>query len=175
MFLGSSNKKLVPCSPKFLFCCLPIHLFALLSVACVSQSCGALSFISVLCFTCLSVKASREVQVSDITENSARLRWDRPEPPSPYFYDLTVTSAHDQSLVLRQNLSVTERAIGGLLAGHTYHIAVVCYLKSQVRATYQGSFSTSEYTVSPEHSAPDFHVQHQTGHKGDNSDSLSLK
>ncbi|XP_059023604.1 collagen alpha-3(VI) chain isoform X2 [Mustela lutreola] len=91
-----------------------------------------------------AVKASREVQVSDITENSARLRWERPEPPSPYFYDLTVTSAHDQSLVLRQNLSVTERAIGGLLAGHTYHIAVVCYLKSQVRATYQGSFSTKK-------------------------------
>ncbi|XP_044097848.1 collagen alpha-3(VI) chain isoform X3 [Neovison vison] len=91
-----------------------------------------------------AVKASREVQVSDITENSARLRWERPEPPSPYFYDLTVTSAHDQSLVLRQNLSVTERAIGGLLAGHTYHVAVVCYLKSQVRATYQGSFSTKK-------------------------------
>ncbi|XP_047577423.1 collagen alpha-3(VI) chain isoform X2 [Lutra lutra] len=91
-----------------------------------------------------AVKASREVQVSDITENSARLRWERPELPSPYFYDLTVTSAHDQSLVLRQNLSVTERAIGGLLAGHTYHVAVVCYLKSQVRATYQGSFSTKK-------------------------------
>ncbi|XP_032713459.1 collagen alpha-3(VI) chain isoform X3 [Lontra canadensis] len=91
-----------------------------------------------------AVKASREVQVSDITENSARLRWERPEPPSPYFYDLTVTSAHDQSLVLRQNLSVTERVIGGLLAGHTYHVAVVCYLKSQVRATYQGSFSTKK-------------------------------
>ncbi|XP_040306504.1 collagen alpha-3(VI) chain isoform X6 [Herpailurus yagouaroundi] len=90
------------------------------------------------------VKASREVQVSDVTENSARIHWERPEPPSPYFYDLTVTSAHDQSLVLRQNLSVTERAIGGLLAGHTYHVAVLCYLKSQVRAAYQGSFTTKK-------------------------------
>ncbi|XP_042806609.1 collagen alpha-3(VI) chain isoform X6 [Panthera leo] len=90
------------------------------------------------------VKASREVQVSDVTENSARIHWERPEPPSPYFYDLTVTSAHDQSLVLRQNLSVTERAIGGLLAGHTYHVVVLCYLKSQVRAAYQGSFTTKK-------------------------------
>uniref|UniRef100_A0A8C9J5B6 Collagen alpha-3(VI) chain n=1 Tax=Panthera tigris altaica TaxID=74533 RepID=A0A8C9J5B6_PANTA len=90
------------------------------------------------------VKAFREVQVSDVTENSARIHWERPEPPSPYFYDLTVTSAHDQSLVLRQNLSVTERAIGGLLAGHTYHVVVLCYLKSQVRAAYQGSFTTKK-------------------------------
>nr|XP_035921359.1 collagen alpha-3(VI) chain isoform X2 [Halichoerus grypus] len=96
-----------------------------------------------------AVKAFREVQVSDVTENSARLRWERPEPPSPYFYDLTVTSAHDQSLVLRQNLSVTERTVGGLLAGHTYHVAVVCYLKSQVRAAYQGSFSTKKAQPGP--------------------------
>lgn len=96
-----------------------------------------------------AVKASREVQVSDITENSAKLRWERPEPPSPYFYDLTVTLAHDQSLVLRQNLSVTERTVGGLLAGHTYHVAVVCYLKSQVRAAYQGSFSTKKAQPPP--------------------------
>ncbi|XP_026347395.3 collagen alpha-3(VI) chain isoform X3 [Ursus arctos] len=91
-----------------------------------------------------AAKPSREVQVSDVTENSAKLHWERPEPPGPYFYDLTVTSAHDQSLVLRQNLSVTERAVGGLLAGHTYHVAVVCYLKSQVRAAYQASFSTKK-------------------------------
>nr|XP_055156511.1 collagen alpha-3(VI) chain isoform X2 [Nyctereutes procyonoides] len=89
-------------------------------------------------------KATREVRVSDITENSAKLHWERPEPPSPYFYDLTVTSAHDQSLVLRQNLSATERAVGGLLAGHTYHVAVVCYLRAQARAVYQGSFSTKK-------------------------------
>lgn len=113
--------------------------------------------------------------MSDVTENSAKLHWERPEPPGPYFYDLTVTLAHDQSLVLRQNLSVTERAVGGLLAGHTYHVAVVCYLKSQVRAAYQASFSTSEYTVSPAQRVPDSHVQAQMGHKGNDSDSLYLK
>ncbi|EPY86122.1 hypothetical protein CB1_000327033 [Camelus ferus] len=95
------------------------------------------------------VKAPREVQVSEVTENSARLRWERPEPPSAYFYDLIVTSAHDQSLVLRQNLTATDRAIGGLLAGQTYHVTVVCYLRSQVRATYQGSFSTKKTQPSP--------------------------
>lgn len=95
----------------------------------------------------LPVKVSREVQVSEITENSARLHWERPEPPSPYFYDLTITSAHDQSLVLKQNLTVTDRVIGGLLAGQMYHVAVVCYLRSQVRATYHGSFSTSKYMI----------------------------
>ena len=85
--------------------------------------------------------------MSEITENSAKLHWERPEPPSPYFYDLTVTSAQDQSLVLKQNLTVPDRVIGGLLAGQTYHVSVVCYLKSQVRATYHGSFSTSKSMV----------------------------
>lgn len=95
------------------------------------------------------VKVSREVQVSEITENSARLHWERPEPPSPYFYDLTITSARDQSLVLKQNLTVTDRVVGGLLAGQMYHVAVVCYLRSQVRATYHGSFSTKKSQPPP--------------------------
>ncbi|KAF6361290.1 collagen type VI alpha 3 chain [Rhinolophus ferrumequinum] len=94
-------------------------------------------------------KPSGEVQVSEITENSAKLHWDRPEPSSPYFYDLTVTSAHDQSLVLKQNVTVTDRVIGGLRAGQTYHVAVVCYLRSQVRATYRGSFSTKKTQPPP--------------------------
>nr|XP_034377135.1 collagen alpha-3(VI) chain isoform X3 [Arvicanthis niloticus] len=89
-------------------------------------------------------RVSREVQVSEVTENSARLHWERPEPSSSYFYDLTVTSAHDQSLVLRQNLTVTDRVVGGLLAGHLYHVVVVSYLQSQVRAIYQGSFNTKK-------------------------------
>uniref|UniRef100_A0A4X1TA41 Collagen type VI alpha 3 chain n=1 Tax=Sus scrofa TaxID=9823 RepID=A0A4X1TA41_PIG len=98
-------------------------------------------------------KAPREVHVSEITENSAKLHWERPEPPSPYFYDLTVTSAQDQSLVLKQNLTVPDRVIGGLLAGHTYHVSVVCYLKSQVRATYHGSFSTKRTQPPPPQTA----------------------
>ncbi|KAM7339691.1 hypothetical protein ACRRTK_000306 [Alexandromys fortis] len=86
----------------------------------------------------------REVQVSEVSENSARLHWERPEPSSSYFYDLTVTSAHDQSLVLRQNLTVTDRVIVGLLPGQMYHVAVVAYLQSQVRTIYQGSFNTKK-------------------------------
>lgn len=85
--------------------------------------------------------------MSETTETSARLRWERPEPPAPYSYDLTVTSAHDRSPVLKLNLTATEHVARGLRAGHTYHVAVVCHLRSQVRATYQGSFSTSEYAV----------------------------
>ncbi|KAM6152621.1 collagen alpha-3(VI) chain isoform 2-T2 [Erethizon dorsatum] len=95
------------------------------------------------------VKPVPEVQVSEVTENSARLRWERPEPPSSYFYDLTVTSAHDQSLVLRHNLTVTERVIGGLRAGQTYYVVVVCYLRSQVRAVFRGTFSTKKTQPPP--------------------------
>ncbi|CAO2625417.1 Collagen alpha-3(VI) chain [Lemmus lemmus] len=91
----------------------------------------------------------REVQVSEVTENSARLHWERPEPSSSYYYDLTVTSAHDQSLVLRQNLTVTDRVIGGLLPGQMYYVAVVAYLQSQVRTVYQGSFDTKKAQLPP--------------------------
>uniref|UniRef100_A0A4X2M6E5 Collagen alpha-3(VI) chain n=1 Tax=Vombatus ursinus TaxID=29139 RepID=A0A4X2M6E5_VOMUR len=87
---------------------------------------------------------SREIQVSEVTENSARLRWVNPDQPNPYIYDLTVTSMHDRSVVLKQNLTMTERVIGGLVAGHTYHVAIVSYLKSQVKATYEGTFTTSK-------------------------------
>ncbi|XP_036092335.1 collagen alpha-3(VI) chain isoform X6 [Rousettus aegyptiacus] len=91
-----------------------------------------------------AVKASRGVQVSETTETSARLRWEKPEPPAPYSYDLTVTSAHDQAPVLKLNLTATEHVARGLRPGHTYHVAVVCHLRAQVRATYQGSFSTKK-------------------------------
>ncbi|XP_043318004.1 collagen alpha-3(VI) chain isoform X4 [Cervus canadensis] len=95
------------------------------------------------------VKAPREVHVSEVTENSAKLHWERPEPPSPYLYNLTVTSAHDQAVVLKQNLTVTDRVIGGLLPGQTYHVTVICSLRSQVRAIYQGSFSTKKIQPPP--------------------------
>uniref|UniRef100_E1BB91 Collagen alpha-3(VI) chain n=1 Tax=Bos taurus TaxID=9913 RepID=E1BB91_BOVIN len=95
------------------------------------------------------VKAPREIHVSEVTENSAKLHWERPEPPSPYLYNLTVTSAHDQAVVLKQNLTVTDRVIGGLLPGQTYHVTVTCSLRSQVRAIYQGSFSTKKIQPPP--------------------------
>ncbi|XP_036925071.1 collagen alpha-3(VI) chain isoform X2 [Sturnira hondurensis] len=95
------------------------------------------------------VKAPREVQVSEVTESSAKLHWERPEPPSSYFYDLTVTSADDQSLVLKQNLSATDRVVGGLRAGQTYYVTVVCYLRTQVRAVYRGSFNTKRTQPAP--------------------------
>ncbi|KAG8508252.1 LOW QUALITY PROTEIN: Collagen alpha-3(VI) chain, partial [Galemys pyrenaicus] len=99
-------------------------------------------------------KPPREVHASEVTENSAKLRWQRPEPPGPYFYHLTVTSAHDQALVLRQNLSAAERTVGGLRPGHTYHVAVVCYLRAQVRATYHGTFSTKKSQPPPPAARP---------------------
>uniref|UniRef100_A0A4X2LYE3 Collagen type VI alpha 3 chain n=1 Tax=Vombatus ursinus TaxID=29139 RepID=A0A4X2LYE3_VOMUR len=96
-----------------------------------------------------SFKTSREIQVSEVTENSARLRWVNPDQPNPYIYDLTVTSMHDRSVVLKQNLTMTERVIGGLVAGHTYHVAIVSYLKSQVKATYEGTFTTKKIQSPP--------------------------
>ncbi|XP_043820468.1 collagen alpha-3(VI) chain [Dromiciops gliroides] len=96
-----------------------------------------------------AVKTSREVQVSEITENSAKLRWVNPDQPNPYIYDLTITSMHDRSVVLKQNLSVAEQVIGGLVAGQTYHVVIVSYLKSQVKGTYEGIFTTRKIQSLP--------------------------
>ncbi|XP_060040109.1 collagen alpha-3(VI) chain-like isoform X2 [Erinaceus europaeus] len=88
------------------------------------------------------VRTPQEVRVSQVTENSAKLQWDRPEPPSAYVCELSVTSAQDQQQVLRQNFTATERTVGGLRAGHTYQVAVLCSVRGQAHSFYQGVFST---------------------------------
>ncbi|NWZ27383.1 CO6A3 protein, partial [Asarcornis scutulata] len=84
-----------------------------------------------------------DIQITDITENSARLRWASPEPHNAYVFDLSITLAHDHSLVLKQNLTGTERVIGGLRGGQKYLVVITGYLKSQPKVTYTGAFSTS--------------------------------
>ncbi|XP_042678134.1 collagen alpha-3(VI) chain isoform X8 [Centrocercus urophasianus] len=83
-----------------------------------------------------------DIQITDVTENSARLRWASPEPHSAYVFDLTITLAHDHSLVLKQNVTGTERVIGGLRSGQKYLVFITGYLKSQPKVTYTGTFST---------------------------------
>ncbi|XP_075790156.1 collagen alpha-3(VI) chain isoform X2 [Pelodiscus sinensis] len=89
-----------------------------------------------------AVKAESEIQITDITENSAKLRWVSPGPLPLDFFDITLTSAHDHSLVLKLNLTSTERVIGGLRSGQKYHVTITGYHKSQAKATFTGTFST---------------------------------
>lgn len=86
-----------------------------------------------------------EVHVTDITENSAKLHWVDPEPQHASIYDITITLAHDHSLVLKLNLTGTERVIGGLGSGQKYHVLVTGYRNAQARSTYTGTFSTSKF------------------------------
>uniref|UniRef100_A0ACB8GEM4 Collagen alpha-3(VI) chain n=1 Tax=Sphaerodactylus townsendi TaxID=933632 RepID=A0ACB8GEM4_9SAUR len=88
------------------------------------------------------VKHVGQVQVTDITENSAKLHWADPEPQHASLYDVTITLAHDHSLVLKLNLTGTERVIGGLGSGQMYHVVITGYRNAQVKATYTGTFST---------------------------------
>nr|XP_028558924.1 collagen alpha-3(VI) chain isoform X16 [Podarcis muralis] len=88
------------------------------------------------------VKHAGEVQITDITENSAKLHWVNPEPQHVFVYDITITSAHDHSLVLKLNLTGTERVIGGLRSGQKYNVFVTGYHNAQAKATYRGTFST---------------------------------
>ncbi|XP_078537492.1 collagen alpha-3(VI) chain [Lissotriton helveticus] len=89
-----------------------------------------------------AAKEKSEIQVTDVTENSVRLRWLNPEPQHQYVYDITITSAEDHSLVLKQNISGTERVIGGLRSGHQYDVMITGYYKSQAKVTFVATFST---------------------------------
>uniref|UniRef100_A0A8B9CZQ9 Collagen alpha-3(VI) chain n=1 Tax=Anser brachyrhynchus TaxID=132585 RepID=A0A8B9CZQ9_9AVES len=91
--------------------------------------------------------AAVPMRITDVTENSARLRWASPEPHNAYVFDLSITLAHDHSLVLKQNLTGTERVIGGLRGGQKYLVVITGYLKSQPKVTYTGTFSTSKYLL----------------------------
>ncbi|XP_061463633.1 collagen alpha-3(VI) chain isoform X7 [Rhineura floridana] len=88
------------------------------------------------------VKHTGEIQITNITENSAKLHWVNPEPQRGYIYDIRITSAHDHSLVLKLNLTGTERVIGGLGSGQKYHVFVTGYHNAEAKVTYRGMFST---------------------------------
>ncbi|XP_069472084.1 collagen alpha-3(VI) chain [Ambystoma mexicanum] len=88
-------------------------------------------------------KAKSDILVSDVTENSVRLRWVNRKPQHAYVYDITITSSRDHSLVLKQNITGTERVIGGLRSGHQYDVMITGYHKSQAKVTYVGTFSTN--------------------------------
>ncbi|XP_066409624.1 collagen alpha-3(VI) chain [Molothrus aeneus] len=83
---------------------------------------------------------THDIQITDVTESSARLRWASPEPHSTF--DVTVTLAQDHSLVQRQNLTGTEHVIRGLRSGQKYAVVITSSQKSQPKVTYTGSFST---------------------------------
>ncbi|XP_049658895.1 collagen alpha-3(VI) chain isoform X5 [Accipiter gentilis] len=85
---------------------------------------------------------THDIQITDVTENSARLRWASPEPHNGYTFDITVTLAHDHSLVQKQNLTGTEHVIRGLRSGQKYLVVITGYQKSQPKVTYTGTFST---------------------------------
>lgn len=90
----------------------------------------------------LPAAKTHDIQITDVTESSARLRWASPEPHNTF--DVTVTLAHDHSLVQRQNLTGTEHVIRGLRSGQKYVVVITGYQKSQPKVTYTGSFSTSK-------------------------------
>ncbi|KAM6071159.1 collagen alpha-3(VI) chain isoform 2-T2 [Chlamydotis macqueenii] len=85
---------------------------------------------------------THDLQITDVTESSARLRWASPEPHNAYVFDITITLAHDHSLVQKQNLTGTEHVIRGLSSGQKYLVVVTAYHKSQPKVTYTGTFST---------------------------------
>ncbi|XP_063018763.1 collagen alpha-3(VI) chain isoform X2 [Melospiza melodia melodia] len=83
---------------------------------------------------------THDIQITDVTESSARLRWASPEPHGTF--DVTVTLAQDHSLVQRQNLTGTEHVIRGLRSGQKYAVVITGSQKSHHKVTYTGSFST---------------------------------
>ncbi|KAM4697336.1 collagen alpha-3(VI) chain [Rhinophrynus dorsalis] len=94
----------------------------------------------------LSTKAPEmprtELQVTDVTENSVRLSWTSQDPQQPHLYDLRLISLTEKALVLKQNVTGTERLIGGLKSGHQYQVTLTGHHKNYGRITFQAAFTT---------------------------------
>ncbi|XP_040213463.1 collagen alpha-3(VI) chain isoform X10 [Rana temporaria] len=96
-----------------------------------------------------------ELKVYDVTENSVRLSWTNSDSLKPHVYELSVISLADQSLVLKQNVTGTERLIGGLAGGQMYQVTITGQHKSLGLVTYQATFTTSKSQPKPEVVVPE--------------------
>ncbi|CAN2389124.1 Collagen type VI alpha 3 [Pristimantis euphronides] len=85
-----------------------------------------------------------ELLVSDVTESSVHLSWASADPHKPHVYELSITSLVDNTLVLKQNVTGTERLIGGLMSGQLYQVTITGQHKSIGLITYQATFTTSK-------------------------------
>ncbi|XP_069589432.1 collagen alpha-3(VI) chain isoform X4 [Ranitomeya imitator] len=83
-----------------------------------------------------------EVLASDVTDSSVYLSWARADLQKPDVYELSITSLDDNSLVLKQNVTGTERLIGGLISGQVYQVTVTGQHKNLGLITYQTTFTT---------------------------------
>ncbi|XP_053554835.1 collagen alpha-3(VI) chain isoform X3 [Bombina bombina] len=90
-----------------------------------------------------------DLKVLDVTENSARLRWTNTFPQQPHLYDLSVTSLADQVLVVKQNVTGTERVIGGLQSGQQYKVTIIGHHPAHGQVTYHAIFTTSKSQQKP--------------------------
>ncbi|KAM3917834.1 collagen alpha-3(VI) chain isoform 12-T12 [Leptodactylus fuscus] len=85
-----------------------------------------------------------ELLVSDITDSSVYLSWASADPHKPHIYELSITSLDDNTLVLKQNVTSTERLIGGLMSGKIYQVTITGQRKNLGLVTYQATFTTSK-------------------------------
>ncbi|XP_069839243.1 collagen alpha-3(VI) chain [Dendropsophus ebraccatus] len=91
-----------------------------------------------------------ELLVSDVTESSVHLSWASADPHQPHVYELSITSLDDNTLVLKQNVTGTDRLIGGLMSGHLYQVTLTGQHKNMGLITYQATFTTSTSQPLPE-------------------------
>ncbi|KAG9473389.1 hypothetical protein GDO78_016524 [Eleutherodactylus coqui] len=85
-----------------------------------------------------------ELLVSDVTESSVHLSWASADPQKPHVYEMSITSPDDNTLVLKQNVTGTERLIGGLKSGQLYQVTITGQHKNLGLITYQATFTTSK-------------------------------
>ncbi|XP_053328266.1 collagen alpha-3(VI) chain isoform X1 [Spea bombifrons] len=90
-----------------------------------------------------------ELQVLDVTENSVHLSWASSDPNQPHLYDLSVTSLSNQALVLKQNVTGTDRIIGGLKSGEQYQVTISGHHQTLGMVIYQATFKTSNPPPKP--------------------------
>ncbi|KAM5152433.1 collagen alpha-3(VI) chain [Mantella aurantiaca] len=91
-----------------------------------------------------TIMPQAELQVFDVTDNSVRLSWASSDSLKPHVYELSIISLADGSLILKQNVSDTERLIGGLASGQMFQVTITGQHKRLGLVTYQATFTTSK-------------------------------
>ncbi|TMS06914.1 Collagen alpha-3(VI) chain [Larimichthys crocea] len=95
-------------------------------------------------------KVAEDLQITNVTSSSLKLRWGSPNPKLFVYFEVVVTRLHDHTLVLKTNVSGTELSVDNLESHQTYHVVVTAYTaEGQIVSTRKGVMTTINEFADP--------------------------
>ncbi|KAG8000794.1 Collagen alpha-3(VI) chain, partial [Nibea albiflora] len=95
-------------------------------------------------------KVAEDLQITNVTSSSLKLRWGSPNPKLFVYFEVVVTRLHDHTLVLKTNVSGTELSVDNLESHQTYHVVVTAHTaEGQIVSTRKGIMTTINEFADP--------------------------